>query len=362
MPNYINWSPSELRDARSGLLKEWSNLEGELDNRRAQGRHVMRIEEQDWSEEGFHIKLTGPAGKGAPIITPELGFNVHNVGLSLLEVPPGSEEGAYHTHGEAIKYYISGEGIEIIGDKTYKVKAGDCVFIPANVWHGTQNNGTEPIRIAAFGTSHVGMPLIRTVVQGSIDEALVDGPPETHIGPGKFPQKEYANLDATQLYRRRKALLRARGKFEEELNIRRSQGRHVMKVEEQDWTTEGFYVKLKGMQGRGATLIAPELGFDIHNITATLLELPPGSTEGAYHKHGEAIKFYLRGTGGTEIVGDKTYEMRPGDTAFIPANVWHGTENRGTEPVLILAIAHSLAPLIQHHHVDSIDDLEHRSG
>ena len=109
MDKYNGLAPSALRKARFDLLKEWSNIEGELDNRRSQSRHVMRIEEQEWSEEGFHIKLTGPSGKGSPLITPELGFNVHNLGLSLLEVPPGSEEGAYHTHGEAIKYYLSGE-------------------------------------------------------------------------------------------------------------------------------------------------------------------------------------------------------------------------------------------------------------
>ena len=40
-----------------------------------------------------------------------------------------------------------GTGREIIGGEEYDVEAGDLVFVPANVWHGSQNLSTdEPLR------------------------------------------------------------------------------------------------------------------------------------------------------------------------------------------------------------------------
>ena len=355
MSDYDNMDAFLLRRARYALLQESSNLEEELDRRREQDRHLMRVEERDWSEEGFAVKLTGPQGRGANLIGPELGFNTYNMTATMLEVPPGSEEGTYHSHGEAIKYYLQGEGIEIIGDKRYTIKAGDAVFVPADTWHGTQNNGTEPIRILA--ADHTLSPYrMKMVIQGSIDEEAA-GPvhPETKTGRGEFPKGELGNLDAFQLYRRRRALMKERSKLEEELNRKRAQDRHVMRSEELEWTEEGFGLKLKGAQGRGATVIGPELGFNIHNLTATLLEVPPGSEEGTYHYHGEAVKYYVRGEA-TEIIGDKRYQVKAGDVVFVPANTWHGAQNNGTEPVLIYAVAHSLVPLVRQLILKSIDD------
>ncbi|HKZ51219.1 MAG TPA: cupin domain-containing protein, partial [Dehalococcoidia bacterium] len=64
---------------------------------------------------------------------------------------------------EAIKYYLSGKGAEIIGDKRYEVEAGDVGFIPAHVWHGTQNTGSEPLRFLAVVQS-TGTPLLKPIV------------------------------------------------------------------------------------------------------------------------------------------------------------------------------------------------------
>jgi len=358
MGKYNKATPFDLRRERFFLLKEQSNLEEEMDKRRSQNRHIMKLEDQKWTTEGFGVKLTGAIqGSGCYIVGPELGFNIHNITATLLELPPGSEEGKYHTHGEAVKYYLKGEATELVGDKVYQVKQGDAVLIPANTWHGTQNKGSEPVRMLAMGHSLV--PLVEEVIQGSIDD---DGqeeevPPEARVGRGEFPQKELSGLDPRQLYSRRKALIREKSRLEEELNRRRSQDRHVMKVEEQEWTEEGFGLKLRGQSGRGATLIAPELGFNIHNMTVTMLEVPPGSKEGLYHTHGEAIKYYLKGQA-IELIGDNKYEVKAGDAAFIPAGMWHGTENIGTEPVVIIAVAHSIAPLMKHHILGSIDDVD----
>ena len=357
MGDYLEMDPHLIRRARYGLLRELSYLEEELDVRRSQDRHLMRVSEREWSEEGFAVKLSGPAGRGANLVGPEMGFNAHNLTATLLEVPPGSEEGTYHSHGEAIKYYLQGEGTEIVGDKVFSVKAGDAAFIPANAWHGTQNNGTEPIRILATGQTLVPY-LMKMVIQETVGEgAARPEHPETKAEPGEFPRSQLGKLDSFQLYRRRRALLLERSKLEEELNRRRAQDRLLMRSEDLDWTEEGFGLKLQGVQGRGASVITPELGFNIHNLTATLLEVPPGSEEGTYHYHGEAVKYYVKGSA-TEIVGDKRYEVTAGDAVFIPANTWHGTQNNSKEPVLIYAVAHSLVPNMKQHILKSVDDPE----
>ncbi len=61
-------------------------------------------------------------------------------------------------HGEAIKYYLSGRGVEVIGGNRYEVEPGDLCFIPHHVWHGTQNPGPEPLRFLAV-VQQVGTPL-----------------------------------------------------------------------------------------------------------------------------------------------------------------------------------------------------------
>ena len=91
MGDYLEMDPHLIRRARYGLLRELSYLEEELDVRRSQDRHLMRVSEREWSEEGFAVKLSGPAGRGANLVGPEMGFNAHNLTATLLEVPPAAK-------------------------------------------------------------------------------------------------------------------------------------------------------------------------------------------------------------------------------------------------------------------------------
>ncbi|HXG35423.1 MAG TPA: cupin domain-containing protein [Dehalococcoidia bacterium] len=139
----------ELERRRHQILWELGKVEEELQARRKQDRKVTRAEEVEWIPSG-ELHSTRQSGmKLGRLVTPEMGFNVYTIRAFLAEVAPGAQEGAYHSHGEAIKYYLSGEAEEIIGDHRIKVKAGDCAFIPANVYHGTQNLGPEPTRYLA---------------------------------------------------------------------------------------------------------------------------------------------------------------------------------------------------------------------
>ena len=160
MDRYGQMDVWELARRRYQLYMEMSELDEELNRRRTQDRHLMKKSEIQWEPRSV-IGMKIPH-KRAPLIEPNLGFNCHNIEAFIAEYPPGSEEGAYHMHGEAIKYYLSGRGIEIIGDKRYEVEAGDAIFIPAYTWHGSQNPGTEPLRFLAL-IQLTGTPLLKPV-------------------------------------------------------------------------------------------------------------------------------------------------------------------------------------------------------
>ncbi len=159
---YEALTPQQLARKRQEMVKELNQLEQEIDQRRQQDRHLMRLEDLQWSKEGEvspMLKKSQVARRRAIYVAPELGFNVHNFNLSCIEIAPGAMEGAYHMHGEAVKYYLEGKAIELVGDKRYEVKAGDAVFIPASTWHGSQNPGPGPLRFLAVTHSAMGVPL-----------------------------------------------------------------------------------------------------------------------------------------------------------------------------------------------------------
>ncbi len=159
--DYKKLTPVELGQKRHRLVEEMGRIEEELNNRRATDKHVTRGKEIEWKDvsEILGNNMKKGLGRRATLIAPEMGFNVHNFVAFLFEVPPGGQEGAYHMHGEAVKYYLEGRGREIVGDKQYDVQAGDAVFIPANTWHGTQNPGPGVMRILAVAHSGLGVPV-----------------------------------------------------------------------------------------------------------------------------------------------------------------------------------------------------------
>jgi oxalate decarboxylase/phosphoglucose isomerase-like protein (cupin superfamily) len=84
------------------------------------------------------IRVTGSGiAAGVVILWPGKGHLRHN--------HPGSEE---------ILYYLAGEGEQMIEDAAgtpmYRhVLAGEMAYIPAGVYHGTENTGSEPMHLLA---------------------------------------------------------------------------------------------------------------------------------------------------------------------------------------------------------------------
>jgi uncharacterized cupin superfamily protein len=76
-----------------------------------------------------------------------------------------------------------------------------------------------------------------------------------------------------------------------------------------------------------------------------LISIAPGdkSTEFHTHRYEEEAIYVLSGRG-TEVIGDQTYKIGPGDfIGFTGASAAHETINDGTEPLVCLVIGQRLA-------------------
>jgi oxalate decarboxylase/phosphoglucose isomerase-like protein (cupin superfamily) len=83
------------------------------------------------------------------LATPEVtGGDRFSAGVVKLEPGKGHER---HTHPDSdeILYVIRGEGEQEVADRTRDIAAGEMVFIPEGVEHGTVNTGWEPLLLLA---------------------------------------------------------------------------------------------------------------------------------------------------------------------------------------------------------------------
>ena len=81
--------------------------------------------------------------------TPEVtGGDRFSAGVVKLEPGKGHER---HTHPDSdeILYVLRGEGEQEIADETKEISAGEMVFVPEGVEHGTVNTGWEPLLLLA---------------------------------------------------------------------------------------------------------------------------------------------------------------------------------------------------------------------
>ncbi len=131
----------------------------------------------------------------------------------------GGIDGAFHTHGDAVKYYLEGKGKEIIDDQEVEVSPGDLAFIPANIWHGTENTGDEPMVFIAFhqipGT-HLPVP---ASWQYHADDLTEHESIDSRIAT--MANEDPAAMDSAVLYSWRQHLLHELGVLDDEFNVRR---------------------------------------------------------------------------------------------------------------------------------------------
>jgi len=91
----------------------------------------------------------------SPISYRVLNASIPNQRLSalLMEIPPGVELPSVHREeGEDIFYILKGRLEQHVGDKTFKLSAGDCVHINTQVDHDIINPGKSSAAILWVGT------------------------------------------------------------------------------------------------------------------------------------------------------------------------------------------------------------------
>lgn len=59
----------------------------------------------------------------------------------------------HETHTENV-YVLDGEGEMLLGDKTFKVKKGDMVFIPMNTPHSLKVTSAIPVKVLSVQSPH----------------------------------------------------------------------------------------------------------------------------------------------------------------------------------------------------------------
>ena len=77
------------------------------------------------------------------------------------QLPPGeAHKFHYHPKMEEILYILSGTAEQWVEDKKQMMKAGDSVYLPAGLIHGTYNVGTEPLDfLAVLSPADSGDPI-----------------------------------------------------------------------------------------------------------------------------------------------------------------------------------------------------------
>ncbi len=317
--------PDELAAQRDEILNHFSRIDSEFDRRRGENRLLVKGDDIEW-ESASRVHPTQQEGHLlARIISPELGFNIHTFRVFKRQIGGGGIDGAFHTHGDAVKYYLEGKGKEIIDDQEVEVSPGDLAFIPANIWHGTENTGDEPMVFIAFhqipGT-HLPVP---ASWQYHADDLTEHESIESLIA--KMENEDPAAMDSATLYSWRQHLLHELGVLDDEFNNRRKSKNYLVPRDEIPWETLA--------DSQSVTLIAPELGFDIHTLQLSMRVVPPGHTDSTFHRHGEAVHYYLSGQG-HQIVGEESIAVETGDLVFIPAGIAHGIKNSADAPMRVL--------------------------
>lgn len=61
--------------------------------------------------------------------------------------PTGSTTGHSHDDMEEVYYVVSGEGIMVVGQDEYPIKAGDALYVPPGEFHTTVQTGNLPLTV-----------------------------------------------------------------------------------------------------------------------------------------------------------------------------------------------------------------------
>ena len=107
---------------------------------------------------------TAPSVKRTILLKQDMTIPGREAVLALVEIPPGGREGR-HTHPAEVYGFVQ-EGtitLEVQGQPTKTLKAGDVFSIPPETIHEGTNNGTVTTKLSAVFVAEKGKPLTTQV-------------------------------------------------------------------------------------------------------------------------------------------------------------------------------------------------------
>jgi len=94
----------------------------------------------------------------------------------VVKLDPGAgHEPHTHPDSDEILFVIRGEGEQTVADETREITAGELVFVPEGVEHGTVNTGWEPLLLLAV------------YAPPGPEDVLRDLPEAEIVPPGELP-------------------------------------------------------------------------------------------------------------------------------------------------------------------------------
>jgi quercetin dioxygenase-like cupin family protein len=103
------------------------------------------------------VLKTTTTASGQPIVYPRT--KSPQVTAVVVEIPPGADTGWHQHPYPCYGYILSGKlTVEVKGEKTHVLRAGEALAEVVNTTHRGVNKGTEPVRLVMFVTGEVDKP------------------------------------------------------------------------------------------------------------------------------------------------------------------------------------------------------------
>lgn len=89
------------------------------------------------------------------ISAPTVGAEKTVVGRTVF--PPGAKHELHrHPHAEEWEFVLQGEGIKHVGGDAIRVREGEVVFVPQDVYHGLENASETDLLVTIWGYCGAG--------------------------------------------------------------------------------------------------------------------------------------------------------------------------------------------------------------
>jgi oxalate decarboxylase len=257
-------------------------------------------------------------------------LSLKDMALYSVSIDPGSSrEVHWHPNAGELAYCLEGQGtfgiLSPVGDNdTFQIAAGSVAFVPNGYAHYILNTGRQSLRMVIAFThedpEHLDLSeTLDHVPKGYLAETF-------GIAPTDFPELSY----------RGDIFLAKVGEATTDGSAA-TLGTHATKP----YATKMEETTLKTFEGGTVNQLKIQEIPHLKDITLYWLRGQPHSLrEPHWHPHTAELNYCVKGTAQIGVVapngGRETFQIVPGDVAFIPANYFHYIASTGDEPLEFL--------------------------